>query len=433
MIEIFNIIVIFFIFSLTLVAPINLRRIKIKKLNLINHASFNLVINCNILLVLSFLPISISLATKGFLFIYVILFLKYYFKELKFNNFRKIIKTIFPYILIFFILSISIATKLELGWDAKYFYYIKMLYYDNGQFFSSLSGFDENKWHPHFGSYLWAFFTNTSALNLEYVGRLYYLFIFIFMFIFVILKDLKIFELSNFIILFLLMSLFYQYERFSGLQEILIFVFLGIAAKYLYLIEIEKKNEFYLYVVFIANILVWIKSEGLVYSLILALLLVSLKNLPKNNKMLAFWLIIFSILAKSLIHFFFEFNLNSQPFYNLEYIISLKFNEILSVFLNLTPWLLFYISNNLFYLLALFILIIFRYSKIEKDYLKLIFIYLILNIGFIYSAYIFREMELITSIRTTLERIVFSSSGFYVFFVFYYIKKQLSKYNKKLF
>ena len=176
--------------------------------------------------------------------------------------------------------------------------------------------------------------------------------------------------------------------------------------------------------------MVWVKSEGLIYSIILALLLISLKNLPKHNKLIAFGLIIFSILAKSIIHSFFEFNLNAQPYYNLEYIFSLKFNEIIFSVLNITPWLLFYISNNLFYLLGLFLLCIFKYSKIEKDYLKIIFIYLILNVGFIYTAYIFREMELILAIKTTLERIVFSGSGFYVFFVLCYLKSYLSKYIK---
>jgi len=430
MIEILNILVIALIFGLTLVAPINLGIVKIKKLNIVNYASFNLVINLNILLLVSFLPIKIALVTKVYLFFYLILFFKYYIKELNFENSKKIVRIIYPYVLIFLILSTSIASKLELGWDAKYFYYIKMLYYDNGQFFSALNEFDENKWHPHFGSYLWAFFANTSPLKLEYAGRLYYLFICIFMFMFVTLKDLRRPELANTIILLIIVSVFYQYQRFSGLQEILIFVLLGIASKYLYLIEIEKKKEVYLYVVFIANILVWVKSEGLIYSIILALLLISLKNLPKHNKVIAFELIIFSILAKSIIHSFFEFNLNAQPHYNLEYIFSLKFNEIIFSVLNITPWLLFYISNNLFYLLGLFLLCIFKYSKIEKDYLKLIFIYLILNIGFIYSAYIFREMELILAIKTTLERIVFSGSGFYVFFVLCYLKNYLSKYSK---
>ena len=86
MIEILNILVIALIFGLTLVAPINLSIVKIKKLNIVNYASFNLVINLNILLLVSFLPIKIALVTKVYLFFYLILFFKYYIKELNFDN-----------------------------------------------------------------------------------------------------------------------------------------------------------------------------------------------------------------------------------------------------------------------------------------------------------------------------------------------------------
>ena len=44
--------------------------VKIKKLNIVNYASFNLVINLNILLLVSFLPIKIALVTKIYLFFY---------------------------------------------------------------------------------------------------------------------------------------------------------------------------------------------------------------------------------------------------------------------------------------------------------------------------------------------------------------------------
>ena len=41
---------------------------------------------------------------------------------------------------------------------------------------------------------------------------------------------------------------------------------------------------------------------------------------------------------------------------------------------------------------------------------------------FIISAYLFRDMEIEYSIRTTMERIIFTSSGFYVFLIINYFK-----------
>ena len=56
---------------------------------------------------------------------------------------------------------------------------------------------------------------------------------------------------------------------------------------------------------------------------------------------------------------------------------------------------------------------------IKKDennfkYFKLIYIYLFYIIIFIYSAYILRDMEIIQSIRTTMDRIVMTASGFLI-------------------
>ena len=48
--------------------------------------------------------------------------------------------------------------------------------------------------------------------------------------------------------------------------------------------------------------------------------------------------------------------------------------------------------------------------------------YFILNLGFIFSAYIFRDMEIEYAVKTTIERVVFTSSGFYVFLVVNYVK-----------
>ena len=71
-----------------------------------------------------------------------------------------------------------------------------------------------------------------------------------------------------------------------------------------------------------------------------------------------------------------------------------------------------------------------NYKKLFKDeFNKIIFILFILNIGFIISAYMFREMEIVYSLRTTMDRIIFTSSGMYVFYLINFFKSK--NYYKK--
>ena len=48
--------------------------------------------------------------------------------------------------------------------------------------------------------------------------------------------------------------------------------------------------------------------------------------------------------------------------------------------------------------------------------------YFVLNLCFIFCAYILRDMEIEYSVKTTMERVIFTSSGFFVFLVINFIK-----------
>jgi hypothetical protein len=61
----------------------------------------------------------------------------------------------------------------------------------------------------------------------------------------------------------------------------------------------------------------------------------------------------------------------------------------------------------------------------NKIYLLSFNIFAILNILFIFLAYLTREIEILYSIKTTMERLVFTSSGFYLFLI-------LSMINEKI-
>ena len=71
-----------------------------------------------------------------------------------------------------------------------------------------------------------------------------------------------------------------------------------------------------------------------------------------------------------------------------------------------------------------------RNQIFKEEYYKIIFIFFLLNICFIYSAYIIRDQEIIYSLKTTIDRLVFTSSGFYLFFIGLYLKKLSSNFIK---
>lgn len=129
MIEIIQIPLFFIIFILILFVPINLfqNRPLLKNLNIIEKSSFNLALNLNILLFFSFLDYSVKSTQPILLFTYSIYFFVNYYKNL--NLLKNFLILILPLFLVFFVLSINISTELFLGWDAKFFYYIKSLFF----------------------------------------------------------------------------------------------------------------------------------------------------------------------------------------------------------------------------------------------------------------------------------------------------------------
>ena len=70
-----------------------------------------------------------------------------------------------------------------------------------------------------------------------------------------------------------------------------------------------------------------------------------------------------------------------------------------------------------------------NFEKSRTDFIKCMTIYFILNFTFIFSAYIFRDMEIEFALKTTLERVIFTSSGFYVFLVVNFMRNFGKKLN----
>ncbi len=430
MIELLQIIFIFFIFFLSLTVPINVFNsnflINKNKFNL-DIASFNLLINCNILLLLSILPIALS----SYNFIYIItcllIFIYIYFiKNHQLQNFKKNLTFPTIFFIIFLIIGANVANELNLGWDAKYFYYIKALFFLEDQILYNIKKFYFGTWHPHLGTYYWAFYWSLMPLKLEYFGRLFYVFILIFSLFYVNHDNLKN-NFKNNIIFILLILIFYKYERFSGLQEILIFSFLAILSKYFFQLKYSEKKYYIIFIILGCNLMMWFKVEGIVYSSMLILLLNLNNQISKKTKIystIAFFLLV--LLKISIYQFFnekadFLVETSGHPYY-LEYIYNLNIDFIFYKMKIIIPYLVFYIFGNIFFILGIFILLILNFKKKTTSYVECMNFYFVLNLGFIFCAYLFRDMEIEYSLRTTMERVVFTSSGFFVFLVLNYVK-----------
>ena len=424
MIEIFFIFLSFPIFLLITLVPlkINLRNLSNIK-NILDKLIYNLILNLNFLFLLSVLPINISQYCLLLAILYLLLFFYRYF-IVNFN-----IGTIINLFLFFLItgfvfisFAMIIANELNLGWDAKYFYYIKSLFFFDGLSLESLNNFEHNKWHPHLGSFYWGFFWYLSPLKIEYYGRLFYLFIYCISIFYLTQKIFNKKIVANILFIIISLSLF-NYERFSGLQEILIFSLLIIASYFV--AYSSTNNKFYiLFTILISNLILWIKSEGIVYILIILLCLMLKKSINKRLKFITFISFASIILFKYLIYYKYNFIYNAQP-YNMDYLRSLNIKVLSDKIKYIVPYLGYYSLKNYIFFIGVIVLFYKNIFNKNKIYLLSFNIFAILNILFIFLAYLTREIEILYSIKTTMERLVFTSSGFYLFLI-------LSMINEKI-
>ena len=432
MIEIFQINLILLFFSLFLFLPINIydESNYLKKNDLFDKTALNLAINLNILLVLSFLPISVHYIQTYLYIFFLSIFVLVYKNHLNFiYNF---FKTFLPLGLVFIVLSLSISSELYLGYDAKKFYYIKSLFFYEGKTIFDLSNFSQSIWHPHFSSYLWGFFWKLSFLDFEYFGRLFYVFLFCYSFF--LISNIGKKSLINIIIFFVLLLLFYEYKYFTGHPEILIFSLLAIISKYLILLSKKNTNNtsFVLLIFLLSNIILWLKSEGTVYFFIILFLLIFLKQITINKKIFIFISFLAAFIFKIFIYKLTGLEEGLKDVYHLEYIMTLDIPSIADKLFKIIIWFVYYSSTNIF-LLIFIILIIYEKLYEKKFSLKqanqnfLLFQYSFLILFFITFAYIFRDMEIIQAIRTTMDRLLMTASGFYIYPILF---KFLSFYDK---
>ena len=423
-------------FPITLLETDN--KSKISTFSLIDKLSINLIFLINILFFASILNIN----SKYILYLYVILIIFLYFFNFRKFNFKSIkIDYYFLVLLSFIILiSIDIAHEIYFAWDTQVHWFFKALNFFQNQEFENLNNFPVPD-YPHLGTYIWSFFWKFPSNSSEYLGRFTYAFIFV-LSIFSITECLRIHVYEKIIFAILLIFLTYNYELFSGLQDVLIFSIILIIAKFSYYF-FEKKfisNRLQLILILLgaANILCWVKNEGMFYALFLLFCIFITNKLTLKNKIT---LIAGSLIIVSLRIFIFNFyDTDLDPsYFEFEKTLNFEFLLILEKIKIITFYLIVYFSQNPIYLLTIPVLIYITFKYPLKNITKFVIYFLILNFSFIYLTYLFRTVEVEVTIRHNMLRIIFQTSGFYFLAIIILINnyahlfkiKLLSKYKIK--
>ena len=422
---------ILFIISFPIILLETDKKSKIPTFSLIDKLSINLIFLINILLFASILNIN----SKYILYSYVILIIFLYFFNFRKFNFKSIkIDYYFLVLLSFVILiSIDIAHELYFAWDTQVHWYFKALNFFQDLEFENLNNFPVPD-YPHLGTYIWSFFWKFPSNSSEYLGRIAYAFIYT-LSIFSITECLRVNVYEKIIFAILLIFLTYNYELFSGMQDVLVFSIILIITKFAYYF-FEKKfisNRLQLILILLgaANILCWVKNEGMFYAFFLLFCIFITNNLILKNKIA---LITGSLIIVSLRIFIFNFyDTDLDPsYFEFEKTLNFEFLLILEKIKIITFYLIIYFSQNPIYLLTMPILIYITFKYPLKNITKFVIYFLILNFSFIYIIYLFKAVEVEVSIRHNMLRLIFQTSGFYFLAIIILINNYAHLFKTKL-
>ncbi len=423
MIEIFSILltlISLFIFSNF---PLNYFYLK-KKIHSIEYTFseiqlLNIIINCNIFLILSFFVINLNLIfiiILTYTFFFFIIFKKEYL-----NLFKKNLYLNLTYGICFYSVAILIVKNGYLEYDALAHWIHKVKVFYQGGTVSNLKGLNYD-YYPHLGSYLWAFFWKNSLIQNEYLGRLFFLYIFLISIFSINSKLSK--KFSNFekiLIIFLIFYLSTNIYLFGGYQEYFLFFCFYCYSNFFYNFYISNKfssNNYLpeIIILLTSNLFIWTKQEGLFYFIIFGVLFLLHSKRPGLSKVFYFLmsvgLFLYFIFIKNYYFGSVEFNdeiINSETFKNLQ--ISYLISKIIIItkyfiisFFKYPIWILIFLS-----------LIVIKTNSNYLENKNFIYTYFLLMFGFVYAIFLNTPNDINWLVPITLNRLVFAQSGFLIF------------------
>jgi hypothetical protein len=417
---------IFFLF------PLNINNIKdilkLKTASIFDVFIINILFYCNILLLFSFFKLNLHFLFFIFLtagILSTIFNIRNYYKYFNTNS---NLKNFIFFLSCLSAICVMISSDPILSWDGIGHWYYKALNYHQGGTYENLKNLPI-AYYPHLGGYIWSFFWANSLLNLEYLGRFFYIFIFLS----------SIFSATNrldkkinfhFKIVITLIFVIFTTDKFilGGYQEYFLFYLFYSFSFLFYQVQKLKKKSYLEYFLIISSVLLmfWVKQEGFFYVIILAILLFFFiqKEIYKRFVLLVFFLISLYFFSQIKIYFHGNFSFNEEIFHSglMRY---LDFKTLLFSLFNITVEILkAFIKYPLWIIITLVLVITFLKNKIVKD-INLIFY--IFYLGFIYAIYLQTNMGMDQLMPLTLDRVLFHGTGFYLMIIVNFINKELCK------
>tara|TARA_B100001057_G_scaffold329637_1_gene330031 strand:- start:8654 stop:9937 length:1284 start_codon:yes stop_codon:yes gene_type:complete len=329
-------------------------------------------------------------------------------------------------IIIFYVLSTYIVANPDLGWDGKFHWYKKALNFFQNMGFENLSNLPKYE-YPHFGVYLWALFWSINPLNFEYFGRLFYLFLYL-LSIFSIVDLLNNKNLK--LILFITLSLTaFNFNHFTGNQDILVFSLIVFLSRYLYLIYEKREQTLFNFILFILinNIILWTKYECIVYVVSSYSILLIYKLFKKDYKYFLLILLsfLFTLILKLSISQLYQINLNASFQFSGEYDLSKLFdiNLFFYKFYIIFKYYFFSLFKNPVILIGYISLVLILLQKINISLIN-VFLFILFNLSSLLIFYII-QIDFEWHVAYGMDRYILQFSGFSILFLVVFLNKTL--------
>jgi hypothetical protein len=424
MIELINLILsLFFLFLIIFI--FQPKNIFVKNYNFSNfyhdHLLFSFIVFFNILFITSIMNINKNLI----ILIFIIFFFKYIISYIISKNIKKIKFDIFIFISTIFICTISISidinASLPISWDSFKFWLSKANYFFNDYHFNEIGEYKNE--YPPFFSYVLGFFWKYNLLQDVHIGLNSYLFIYIFSVIYFASQfDTHYFKKSLIALCFIFFT--YNVSYFDGRQDIILFSLnLIIAALFNKIFFSKNLNLYYLYIsAFVLNLILWCKTEGIVYFIIYSIILIYFSKFKLKDKLIFILFILFFFLLKYSIYYYYDISLNLNTEAYSEININLQ-KYFLNFFYTL-KWSFFYLFRNLLLLFLIIIVLCDLKHLSQKSYLVIL-----LTVSLIYLSILFgftiTEYPMPFHVIGALDRVLFHFSGFASIFLIINKKFQL--------
>lgn len=429
MTEILGILIQLFIFLIIFTFPFkpevlnNYLNLKRHKFNLIDSHALNIIFFLYVCLISSFLNIDIEILFKIYLIISVLYF--FFFNKKNFIYKKENVILFYFFILIALSIFFYISNNLKLEWDGVSHWLEKAKIIFDKQNLSQLAYVNNKPHYPHLGSYVWGLFWKNSFLELEFLGRLIYVYIYL-VSIFLVIETCKISNiLKKIVLIFFILLLTFEPYYFGGYQEYLIFSILMIASRFILSLEfIEKKNlKIMFLIILILNLNLWVKEEGAIYYLLFGNVLILISKYSNFQKIYLTFFLFLLVISKFIMQNYFIGNFGYTHKISLDFILYdlknyhiffIKFYNILIhnfiAFVKHPLWILIFIS------IIFKLKLNYNFKTIEKYFIICLIINLIIFIAIFFT---FNDLNLYLTVA--LDRLLFQSSGFYLVLILYFL------------